>query len=287
MPDQHSDDRPASSAAGEPPTPPEATAPAPAPSNTPAPTPSNTPDRAPEDPTPPRHRPRRDWRQGGHAVRRWDLTVLSVALVGLGLGVVAGGAVNRIAAPWAPFASSVVLWVGMLAAIVFALARSRPARLLRFKPTDLLWGIAFGLALRLLQGWITGGGSFPSAGALGGGLPSSWWLTDALPAMGIAPLIEEFFFRGILLVVVYQLFRRSLGGLSAGLTALLVSTGGFVLLHAASGSLTLRDAIVLFAVGATCSLVVLLTGRIWGAVLTHAVYNAAYVVLIVAGTALA
>lgn len=219
-------------------------------------------------------------------MRPWNVTVLAVALVGVGLGVVGGGLLARAPLPWAPFASTLVLWAGMLAAVVFAFSRSRPVGLLRFKPIDLLWGVGLGLALRLLQGWLSGAdaSAFPSAPTLDGALPTSWWLTEALPAGLIAPVVEEFFFRTVVLVVVFQLLRRPVGAVAAGLTALLVSAGGFVLLHGAAGALTLTDGIQLFAVGGTCALLVLLTGRIWGAVLTHVIYNVSFLVLVVVGT---
>jgi len=236
-----------------------------------------------------RRRKRTDWRQGGRTVRPWDVTVLAVALIGVGLGVVGGGLLARAPVPWAPFASTLVLWAGMLAAVVFAFARSRPAGLLKARPIDLLWGVGLGLALRLLQGWLSGAdaSAFPSAATLAGSLPTSWWLTEALPAGLIAPLVEEFFFRTVVLVVVFQLLRRPVGSVAAGLTALLVSAGGFVLLHGAAGALTLTDGIQLCAVGGTCAMLVLLTGRIWTAVLTHVVYNLSYLVLVVVGTTLA
>lgn len=233
-----------------------------------------------------RRRKRTDWRLGGTAVRRWDLSVLSAALIGVGLGVVGGGAVSRIPAPWAPLASTVVLWLCLGGAVVFAFLRSRPAGLLRFRPIDVLWGVGLGLGVRLLQGWVSGAdaGAFPSAVSLDGGLPSNWWITEAIPSGLVAPVVEEFFFRTVVLVAVYQLLRRSVGGVAAGVTAALVSAGGFVLLHATAGTLTLTDGIQLFAVGGTCALVVLLTGRIWGAVLTHVVYNVTYLALVVVGT---
>lgn len=243
----------------------------------------------PDDPRPARRRRRRtDWRQGGSAVRRWDLSVISAALIGVGVGVVGGAAVSRIPLVWAPIASTVVLWIGLGSAVVFAFLRGRPAGLLRFRPIDVLWGVGLGLGLRLLQGWLSGAdaGAFPTATSLDGGLPSGWWLTDAVPAGVVAPIVEEFFFRAVVLVVVYQLLRRSVGGVAAGVTAALVSAGGFVLLHATTGGLTLTDGIQLFAVGGTCAVVVLLTGRIWGAVLTHIVYNVTYLALVLVGTAL-
>lgn len=212
--------------------------------------------------------------------------MLAVALVSVGVGIVGGGLLSRVDAPWAPIASSLTLWVGFAVAIGFAFARSRPIGLLRFRPVDVLFGVGVGLALRGMQGAVAGVAPFPTAAMLDSSLPASWWLTDALPAVLVAPVLEEFLFRGVLLVVVYQLLRRAAGSLAAGFAALLVSTGAFILVHAIGGTLSVADAVVFGAVGLTCGLLVLLTGRVWGAVLTHVVFNAAYVVLVVVGTAL-
>lgn len=238
-----------------------------------------------ETPSRRRRARRTDWRQGGRAVRRWDATVLAVALVCAGAGVIGGALVARIVAPWSPMVSSLVLWAGLLVAVAYAFSRGRPAGLLRFRPVDLLWGVVFGVALRLLYGWLQGvGAGFPTVAAIDGRVPVSWWLTDAVPGALVAPLVEEFFFRAVVLVCVYQLLRRGLGGVAAGMTALLVSAGGFVLMHSVAGALSLSDGAQLFTVGATCALLVLLTGRIWGAVVTHVVYNATYLALALIGT---
>jgi membrane protease YdiL (CAAX protease family) len=103
----------------------------------------------------------------------------------------------------------------------------------------------------------------------------------------LAPVIEELFFRAILIVTIFQMLRRSVGPVAAGATALLASGGMFVLLHGFSDALSVLTGLQLLAVGLTCGLIVLLTGRIWGAVLVHAIYNASYVLLVLAGTFLA
>lgn len=176
----------------------------------------------------------------------------------------------------------------MAAVVIFALTRSIPAGLLRFRPIDLMWGAGLGVGLRLLQGWMEGieSSAFPTVVTLDGSLPQTWWFTTALPAGVVAPVLEEFFFRAVVLVAVYQLFRRSVGLVAASLTALLASAGGFVLLHSAFEALTLTGGVQLFAVGVTCSLTVLLTGRIWGAVCIHAVYNVTFLALALLGTLL-
>jgi len=60
-----------------------------------------------------------------------------------------------------------------------------------------------------------------------------------------------------------------------------------VLLHSAFESLALASGVQLFVVGAVCALTVLLTGRMWGAVCIHVVYNVSFLMLAVLGTMLA
>lgn len=244
---------------------------------------------APEPQTAPRrHRRRTDWRQGGRAVSRWDTSVLAAVGIGGGAGVVVAGLVARIPAPWAPAVSLLVLWAGMLAAVAFAFTRARPAGLLALRPTDLVWGVGVGLALRAAQGFASGANSapFPSSNVKTGEGPAEL-LGDALAAGLAGPFVEEFFFRAVLLVALFQLLRRNLGYVAAALTATLVSAGAFICLHAAFASLSLADGLQLFFVGAACAALVVLTGRIWGAVLAHVVYNVTFVLLGLIGVALA
>ena len=238
--------------------------------------------------SPGRRRRRNDWRQGGRSVEKWDSRVLAVALLGLGAGILGAGLAN-VLLPSAPIVSTLALWSGLIAATAFAFLRSRPAGLMRIRPTDLLWGFGLGLMLRVLQGWVSGAdtAAFPSTSSATGAADASWWLMQLLPAGLIGPVVEEFFFRAVLIVAVYQLLRRSVGPAAAAVTALLVSAGIFVMLHGMRGILLLNDGLVFFAVGAACGLVVLLTGRLWGAVLLHMVYNVSYLLLVLVGAALA
>ena len=67
---------------------------------------------------------------------------------------------------------------------------------------------------------------------------------------------------------------RPFGRLTAGLVALLVSTGLFVLVHGLDRSTLAAGCVLSLALlGLVCGLLVLLTGRIWGAVLVHVVFN--------------
>ena len=221
-------------------------------------------------------------------MRRWDTTVLCVALVAVGIGLVASTVLAGLGSALASPLSSVALWVAMSGAVGFAFARARPNGLLRFRAIDLLWGVGFGVCLRVLQGWMSGSDarSFPSALAIDGILPAEWWSATATSAGLVAPLVEEFFFRAVILVTVYALLRRSAGSLAAAVTSVLVSAGGFVLLHAAFSVVGLPDGIQLFTFGAVCSALVLLTGRIWGAVVIHISYNASFLLLVVLGSLL-
>lgn len=238
-----------------------------------------------------RGRPRRtDWRLGGRTVRRWREMLVAWSLLSLGVGVTAGYGIQTLwpTASWAPLASTLVLWGSMLAPVVYAFARSRPIGLLRLRPVDLLFGLALGVFLRLFQGWVAqmsgAGAVFPSYITLDGTLPTTWWLSDAIPAAIVAPVIEEFFFRAVILVALYTALRRGFGHLTAGLAAFLVSTALFIVVHSINGAITTDAVVAIGALGATCALLVLLTGRIWPAVLVHIVYNTTGLILGLVGT---
>lgn len=215
--------------------------------------------------------------------------MLLTGTVATAAAISVGAVVSQFPFAWEWMSSTVLMWLAMGGAVIFAFLRGRPAGLLSFCPSDLLWGLAMGLALRGLQGVIGRANDlpFPAASGSGSGLSTEWWLAVALPAGVVAPVLEEAFFRGLALVSIYQILRGSVGSLAAGATALLGSSGAFVLLHATSGALPLADGMQLFIVGGTCALLVLLTGRIWGAILSHVIYNASYLGLVVAGTLLA
>ncbi|WP_144785559.1 CPBP family intramembrane glutamic endopeptidase [Microbacterium sp. BH-3-3-3] len=232
---------------------------------------------------------RTDWRFGGRAVSRWNSRVLAAALFGAGVGMLAAGTIGRLGQSWAPAASAVAVSLGLGAAIVYALVRSRPAGLLRFRAVDVLWGLGLGLSLRLLQGALSDVNHrpFPALPGVQAGESDGSVVTAISQALFVGPVAEEFFFRALVLVSIYQLLRRSVGSFAAGLTGALASAGSFVLLHAVFESLSLSDGLQLFALGVACSAVVLLTGRIWPAVLAHIVYNASFVLLATLGSVLA
>ena len=234
---------------------------------------------------------RTDWRLGGQTVRAWREGLLAIALISLGVTLLAGTLIDTLwESPFAATAALAVVWIGMLVPVVWALTRSRPIGLLRVRWLDLLYGVALALLLRLVQGWLavalSGVDSLPSVTLVDGRLPTSWWLSEGVASIVIAAPLEEFFFRAVVLIALYSLMRRPFGKVTAGVVAGLASTAIFVAVHALTGvTLPVDQMVSLLLLGLTCAALVLLTGRIWGAVLVHAVYNATWVGLVVAGSA--
>ncbi|MEX8058197.1 lysostaphin resistance A-like protein [Microbacterium sp. 16-032] len=234
-----------------------------------------------------RRRRRTDWRMGGQEVSKWDLRVLLCALLGAGAGILASVVLAHSSAAGVAALSLPALWIGLLVPVAYAVLRGRPASLFRLRLLDVLWGVGLGVGLRLLQGSLSdaNAASFPTATSLSLDLATSSLTAITLAAALIGPFVEEIFFRSVLIVVIFQMLRRSLGAFTAGATALLVSAGAFVCLHGAYAPLSLSSGLQLFLVGGVCSLLVLLTGRAWSAVILHVVYNAVYLVLVGVGTA--
>ncbi|GAA5205031.1 CPBP family intramembrane glutamic endopeptidase [Microbacterium kyungheense] len=234
-----------------------------------------------------RRAPRTDWRLGGRTVLRWREWLIAASLLALGAGVLCSAALAMLnPAGWTAIAASIVPLVAMLVVVVWAFSMSRPAGLLRVRGIDVLYGLVLGGALRVVQGWLSAGdaasGAFPSLLRVDGRVPAGTWITDVLAPVTVAPVIEELFFRGVLLVSVYTVLRRPLGKVSAGVVAVVVSTLAFAIAHSlAAGSGAVVGVALL---GLVCALLVMLTGRIWGAVLVHIVYNAMFVALALVGT---
>lgn len=236
------------------------------------------------------HSPRaastRTWLEGSRTARRWDTDLLGWAALGLGAGAI-GSVLLRtlISNQTGSLLAAVTLWAGMAVPIVIAFRRSRPRGLLRFHPVDLLYALVIGGALRIIQGWLAmaagDSGRFPSYPLIDGNLPGLWWMTSLVAPVVIAPVIEEFLFRGVIVVTVFRLARRGLDGAALALVA---SGAAFVALHALTGMPSWAEPASLAIFAIACTLLVLLTGRIWGAVLVHVVFNASAVALALIGT---
>jgi membrane protease YdiL (CAAX protease family) len=236
-------------------------------------------------------RVRRTWREGGTSVQRWGWELVGWSIVALGVGVIGATlATEFVGGAFGGLLSQVVLWLAFAAPVVFAFVRSRPRGLLAFRPVDLLYAVVLGGMLRLAQGWLEvragGSGEWPSYPSIGGALPSSWFFDELLTSVVIAPVLEEFFFRGLVLVALYTAVRRMAGRDVAMFASAIMSTGLFVVAHTLLAPLAWDAVVSLALVGLTTSLLVLLTGRIWAAVLTHVIYNGLWVALATVGTLL-
>ena len=236
---------------------------------------------------------RRPWWHGGSSTARWDSTLLGLGLSFLGLAVVTTAGLPWLLPTSVVFVvTSVVLWAVLLVPVVVAFRRSVPRGLLRFRPIDLLYGIVLGLGLRLVQGllqtWETGSTPVvPSSPTLDGTLPVGTWAADGVTTVLVGPVVEEFFFRGVLLVAIFTVARRRWDSTAGRFLAVVGSTALFVAAHALLAPLTTDQTAALRLVGLVCGSLVMYTGRLWGAVLVHVVYNGSLLALLVVGTVLA
>ncbi|WP_394550944.1 CPBP family intramembrane glutamic endopeptidase [Agromyces sp. MMS24-JH15] len=175
------------------------------------------------------------------------------------------------------------VWIPLAAAslvAVFVHGSGSPARDLglRFGWIDPLWGLGVGMlaaGLAALVGrWLTGAAG---AAVLD---PGPWaWLTLGIVPIVIAPVIEETYFRGLLQPAVAERTRHAgASPITAAATGVIVSALCFAALHALAAPTpisALLAAIAPFAVGVGCGILTVLTGRIGGAIIAHAVANAA------------
>ncbi|MFC5929186.1 CPBP family intramembrane metalloprotease [Cryobacterium melibiosiphilum] len=187
--------------------------------------------------------------------------------------------------------SYLAVWVPLLAAVAAAcyLHGTRSLRRdlgLWFHPLDLLWGLAVGLLARVVASLIeiAGYGQMGSAGAtFGETVYDLWWLFGALLApVLLAPLVEELFFRGVVLRAVTGVTRE--GGASRTVAvslAIVVSALVFALVHIvtierADAALVVGLSTFVFGVGA--AVIAATTGRLGGAIIAHITFNGLVVV---------
>lgn len=173
------------------------------------------------------------------------------------------------------------------------LSRARSGSLLlvrdigwRFRPIDLLWGLSVGLLTRVVASLLEialYGRMAPPGAILGTMVYDGWWLFGMLLApVLIAPVVEEVFFRGLLLRAVRSAASVNGGGrsLSIGI-AVVVSGAVFALVHvlqAGSGAAVVVIGLSTFVFGLAAATVAALTGRLGGAIIAHVTFNALVIV---------
>ncbi|WP_353665313.1 CPBP family intramembrane glutamic endopeptidase [Microbacterium sp. che218] len=185
-------------------------------------------------------------------------------------------------------ASTWALWIALSVSSALILIQTRPKGLFGLRISDLVFGVAGGLILRLVVGYLSRADlhTFPTVQLPGSGGEANLWVIEvAIPAF-LGPGVEEIFFRAALLLVTYKIARKWVDGSTASIVSILMSTGCFLLLHAAFATYSLDSVLALSLMSVACGAIVCLTGRIWGAMILHVTYNALYVMLGVMGAIL-
>lgn len=207
-----------------------------------------------------------------------------MSLIILGVGVVASGLVAHLTATpnnLTSLASSLVFWVSLAALSTYGLVGKQLDGLFDFRSRDLIWGLTLGLALRLFYGLTSGSDThpFPTLQAGAGEVN----LAGVILSVTISPLLEELVFRGVLLVCIYRLARTSFGALPSATVSICASAALFAAVHSIFAPQLFGDFAQFLLLGVASGTVVLLTGRIWGVVVLHYVYNLTFTVLQMGG----
>jgi len=182
--------------------------------------------------------------------------------------------------------SYLAVWVPLLAAVAVGWYRHGHDIGLRFRPLDVVWGLSIGLLARSMAGAveILGYGHLGTgAVTFGETVYDGWWLFGALAApVLIAPLVEELFFRGLLLRAVLGTTRTAGGGrVSSSVIAVTVSGLVFALVHtltADSPTTVLVVGVSTFAFGVSVAVLAVVTGRLGGPIIAHLTFNAVVIV---------
>lgn len=182
--------------------------------------------------------------------------------------------------------SYLAVWIPLLGAVGVAWYFHGHNLGLRFRWLDLLWGLSIGLLARSAASAaeILGYGQMgSSAVTFGETVYDGWWLFGALLApVLLAPLIEELFFRGLLLRSMLGVTRGNGGARGTStVIAVLVSALVFALVHMLTATTVTSVVVVgvstfVFGLGAAC--LAALTGRLGGAIIAHVTFNALVVV---------
>lgn len=180
--------------------------------------------------------------------------------------------------PWNELLGSAVFWVPMLIAAILC---RRELIALRVRPIDLLWGVGVGLLARAVAS-VTDGLVYghPVMVALPA-LPAL--VITALTIVIVAPLVEELFFRGLVLPTV----RGDARGTASSVVAVIASAVIFALMHviaADTPQAALATGIASLTLGVGTGILAVTTNRLGGAILSHAVFNGSVIVMSLAAT---
>jgi membrane protease YdiL (CAAX protease family) len=237
---------------------------------------------------------------------RWGLREVIIAVgvfaVCLVLSIVAAGTLaidvtNDDAVGAFTFVASLVAY-GALAVVIVVASRARGIGSLaadfglQFRWVDLAIGFGVGIALRVVYFFIaaiviTVSGHVPERGNFVMPTAPLWVILNAFVLVVlVAPFVEELFFRGLVLRATRnRVLRRGGTATRAAVLSVAVSALGFSLMHlyeSPDGVFLVILGLSTLLVGAANGMIVLLTGRLGGAIVTHAVFNGIAVALALA-----
>jgi len=174
------------------------------------------------------------------------------------------------------WASYLVLWAPLLAAVVLATYRYRPAEYagcsIRFHITwmDVLVGAFVGLLLRsvIMIVELLGVGYVTSSASMFDVDHNLLWIATAIIApVLLAPLVEELFFRGLVLPAIGKNWKGIAG-------SAIIFSG----LHMVTGFHPLT-AVSTLIVGVTFGILAVRTGRLGASITAHIVYNGSLIAM--------
>ena len=220
--------------------------------------------------------------------RRWGLADAAIGIALALLLLLAAGQLVLTDQHLAVLVSYLSSWIPLLGAVLVACYLRGSCSLardlgLRFRPLDLLWGLAIGMLARVVASLVEiGGYGHMGGGAVTLGTPvhDGWWVFGAILApVFVAPLIEELFFRGLLLRSLLTALAGA--GTIQRASAILISSALFAMLHMLEAGSTTTAIVVgvsTFLFGVAAATVATLTGRLGGATIAHITFNALGVV---------
>jgi membrane protease YdiL (CAAX protease family) len=193
------------------------------------------------------------------------------------------------------FATAILGYAVIVAVVVLASRRKGLGTLgadfgLRFRPVDVAIGLGVGILAKIVSAAIgavaiTVTGHAPETGNFDLSTSPLWIVLNGfVVAVLIAPVVEELFFRGLVLRAANnRVLRRGGTAKRAAMTATVASALGFALLHLyQSPDVTLLIILggTTFFLGFINARVTLATGRLGAAIIAHAFFNGSSVVLV-------
>lgn len=158
---------------------------------------------------------------------------------------------------------------------------------IRFSATDIFWGIAIAFVCRAADAFLSigffGTTGFGGQASVDGGPPVGELVLLVVGTCLITPVIEELFFRGLLLQ--WLLRRASAAGEGRGgvIASVLISAVVFGIMHVLVAQTTILGDVVeilsTFLLGLLVAAVVARTGRLGTALVAHVLFNALAVAL--------